>query len=404
MVGSRDVAALAFRALRQHPLRSLLSTLGLVIGVAALVGVLTLADGMEKFIRDEIESTTNLHTILVAPSRFERVDGVTLRRDSLTVLGLSEAAALEAQLRGKARVTVLQQRSTEVLLDTVRTAATLIATDADIWSLRALEVREGRVFTPDEVERASPVVVVSSGLAERLGHPDRHVVGARVRFGEIEAQVIGIVAGPGPAPASAYGPFPVFVQDPEENAPGMVAQVAQAEEVPLVAAEIEAWVDSSLSGGSAGFRVETDEMRTRQVRRGMLLFKVVMGLITGISVLVGGIGVMNVLLITVTERTHEIGIRKSVGARRRDIRLQFLAEAMVVAGAGSLLGLLLGWAGTFAVAPLIRSLSEVPFRPVLTWQTAAVVGAVAVAVGLVFGTYPALRAARLRPIDAIRRE
>jgi putative ABC transport system permease protein len=136
----------------------------------------------------------------------------------------------------------------------------------------------------------------------------------------------------------------------------------------------------------------------------MLLFKVIMGLITGISVLVGGVGVMNVLLITVTERTREIGVRKAVGARRRDVVAQFLAEAVAVSGVGSLIGLGLGLAVVFAAAPVLRAATDVPFYAAVTPQTLAVVAAVAVAVGVVFGTYPALRAARLRPADAIRHE
>jgi putative ABC transport system permease protein len=142
----------------------------------------------------------------------------------------------------------------------------------------------------------------------------------------------------------------------------------------------------------------------RQVREGMFLFKLVFGLITGIAVLVGGVGVMNVLLMSVTERTREIGIRKAVGARRSDIRAQFLAEAMIVSGGGSLIGMAVGLAGIFALMPVVRAVTRVSFQAAITWETLLVVCGVAVAVGVVFGTYPATRAARLSPVEAMRHE
>jgi putative ABC transport system permease protein len=402
MAAFGDVAGLAVGALRQHPLRSLLSTLGLVIGVAALVGILALADGMERFAREQIGTTTNFQVISIVPSTSERVDGVTLRRDSAARLDLRDAAALQQTLGTRATVTLTQQRPAEVRFDTIRTAAALIAADAGIWALGGVEIQEGRLFTREDVAARNAMVVISAALAERLGGTG--VVGRGIAISGVEAEVIGVVSGPTPRPAEAYGPFPTFVRDAERYPPRMLARVGKAEDVPPIVREIETWLETAVGGGTSSFSIVTDELRTEQIRRGMLLFKLVMGLITGISVLVGGIGVMNVLLITVTERTHEIGIRKSVGARRRDILFQFLAEAMAVAGAGSLIGLLLGWAGIFTVAPIVGRVVDAPFHPAMTWQTVVVVGAVAVAVGLLFGTYPALRASRLRPVDALRYE
>lgn len=129
-----------------------------------------------------------------------------------------------------------------------------------------------------------------------------------------------------------------------------------------------------------------------------------MGMIVGISVLVGGIGVMNVLLISVTERTVEIGIRKAVGASRAHIVQQFLAESITISLVGSLVGLIIGILGTMIVVPVIKSLTAMPFAASYTWNTLIIVTIISVLVGIIFGTYPAMRAARLDPVDAIRRE
>ena len=149
----------------------------------------------------------------------------------------------------------------------------------------------------------------------------------------------------------------------------------------------------------------TNEARLDQLSRGILMFKLFMGAITGISLLVGGIGIMNVLLSSVTERTREIGIRKAAGARDRDILRQSLAESVAISAVGSGIGLAIGVSGAFAITAGIRRFSQAPFLTAsISWSTVAVAAIAAIVIGLTFGTYPARRAARLSPIDAIRHE
>lgn len=396
---SLALLASAAQSLRQSPLRTGLSVLGLVIGVAALVGILSLIDGLERYARDQVETTTSVQTVTVTPRQREEVDGVSVARDEVVRFGRDDARALGVSLGEQAAVALVQQRAAVVTRDTVRTALSLIATDATASRWSEVEVREGRMFGPAD----SAVVVVSASLAARLASGGPPVLGQRVRVGGVEAEVVGVVEGEADGPQTGFGPYRTFAEL-DGSAPTVAVHVERAEDVALVVGQVEAWLAARFESGRAAFDVASYASRAEQFRQGILLFKLVMGLITGISVLVGGVGVMNVLLMTVTERTREIGVRKAAGARRRDVAAQFLAEAVAVSSAGSLLGLAAGLAGVFAVAPVLRSLTDVPFQAAVTWGTLVVVGGVAVAVGVVFGTYPALRAARLSPVEAMRHE
>ena len=396
----------AFQSLRQHPLRALLSTLGLVIGVAALVAILSLADGLERFAREQIATTTDLQLITVAPVTTERIDGVTIRRDAFPIPTPDDAAALADHLGETATSVLMQRRPVEVEADTVRSAAALVAAGAAVWTAFPHELAAGRPFTAEETAAGARVVVLSHALAKRLavGKSTEAIVGRWITLGGIEAEVIGVLTDESSPEATAVGPFTAFAADTESRPPALYIHVAQAENVVAVTEQTRRWLNDRFKAGAEAFTVATDANRTEQLRRSMLLFKVIMGLITGISVIVGGVGVMNVLLITVTERTREIGVRKATGARRGDIVLQFLAEAVAVSSAGSVLGLVVGVVGIAAATPVIRHLTDAPFAPAFTVSTLVVVLAVAAGVGIVFGTYPALRAARLRPADAIRHE
>jgi putative ABC transport system permease protein len=404
--------SIALGTLRANPLRTVLSTLGIVIGAAALVAVLTLGDGMERFGRQQLAMTTDLQSVVLEPRTAEIIDNQAYPLDDYLVLTRADAEAIMASIpRASAGLLSLAGSATlegpRGLVDTVDAVATLPSQAAVLKRGFAA----GRYFTPDEATQSSPVVVLSFGLGTALGGGDAAAaLGQRVRIRGRDFQVVGVMASAGPERTpSVYVPIElaatVLAPTPRPRAPTLVLQAERVEDVRVVQAGVEAWLAARLGAGWARkARVHTNMQRVVQTERAILVFKLFLGAITGIALLVGGIGIMNVLLASVTERTREIGVRKAIGARRRDLLSQFLLESVTIAGLGSVLGTLLGFGGAFGVTALMRQRFDAPVYAAFSWGTLAVSAGAAVLVGVVFGIYPALRAARLSPIEAIRHE
>jgi len=285
------------------------------------------------------------------------------------------------------------------------------AATASVAAMYSADIRWGRFFTAAEVAGDAPVAVVSYLTAQALspGRPAA-LLGQTLRLRGKAVRVVGIGAPDvRDRGLSVYVPLGLgeAVMAPREadRPRSLVFKASRVEDVDAVRASVGAWLAARYGAAwEKSFEISTDRARTDQMKQGFLLFKVFLGAIAGISLLVGGIGIMNVLLASVTERTREIGIRKAVGARRRDIVLQFLSESVAITGTGSLLGLLLGVGAAFGITAAMRSSFSAPIYAGLSLSTLVVAAASAVIVGLSFGTYPALRASRLSPIDAIRHE
>jgi putative ABC transport system permease protein len=282
-------------------------------------------------------------------------------------------------------------------------------------------IATGRQLTIEESAGNAPRVVLSDDLARSMSSDSNaaSLVGDSVQLGTSMAEVVGVLE-PRPAPAVTrvgsrrrVGDYRVLapmelmpVALNERIQPGAItALAATVEQTAPLKERIERTLAAKDTAWERHYSVTTNESRLDQLSRGILMFKLFMGAITGISLLVGGIGIMNVLLSSVTERTREIGIRKATGARDRDIKRQFLAESVAISAVGSGIGLAIGVAGAYGITAGIRRFSQAPFLYAsVSWSTLAVAAAAALLIGLTFGTYPARRAARLSPIDAIRHE
>jgi putative ABC transport system permease protein len=232
------------------------------------------------------------------------------------------------------------------------------------------------------------------------------MVGRAIHIGEGDFEVIGVLAEPPESKRESGSAqalrrplgvvIPLGTHTGEASAgsaagpPTLTVKAMRIEDVPRLRERVNAWVEQRYPNGTRDFAIRSSEARVDQARRAMLVMRLALGSIAGISILVGGIGIMNIMLASVHERTREIGIRKAAGARGRDILLQFLAESVTISGVGSLIGVAVGLAGAAGITLVIRALTEAPV--------------IAIGVGLAFGTYPARRAAALSPIDAIRHD
>jgi len=394
------------QTLRFNPLRTALSTLGVVIGVASLVAVLAVGDGAESFAREQIATTTDLQTLLVVPNTGETIDGVRVPRASYPLFTIADVGSLADAVGPAATVSAMVTGSARV----GRRAAVVMALTPGAEERLRPRFASGRFISASEVKNAERVAVISPALAAAAGLS----LGGSLPLEGRGFRVVGVLAPAAqrvaPLGMTAIVPYTVadsaMAPSPSPRAPQLMVRAARVEIVDSVRRLTEQWAARRLGAGwKDELSVATSSpMRLDQARQGIRVFKMVMGAFAGISLLVGGLGIMNVLLAAVTERTREIGIRKAAGARQRDILIQFLSESVAITGAGSAIGVVLGLAGAFAVTAVIRSASGAPIYAAVTWQTVSVAAVVAIVVGLAFGVFPALRAARLSPIDAIRHE
>jgi putative ABC transport system permease protein len=403
-----------FQTLRVNPLRTVLSTLGVIMGVASLVAVLALGDGMERFAREQIARTTSLQAIVVTPRSGRTVDGVFVPEGNVAPLTHVEARAVARLPRVEDVVLTIRGPALVTSRDTTRRRGAIVTgVFGAVERLGSPAIEAGRFFSDSEAVAGARVTVVSQRLGRALFGSARKTasfVGDTVRLQQSWFRIVGVMgrAGNDEGPPLAYVPFAsarsAIAPGREPAAAQLIAFATRVEDVGAVKLAIEDWLSHERPAWRDRIDVRTNEARVRQASQGAFLFKLFMGALTGISLLVGGIGIMNVLLASVIERTREIGIRKAAGARQRDILLQFLSESVAITSLGSVIGAAVGLMTAFAVTALMRAQTQASIYAGISLGTLGVAAGAAIVVGLAFGTYPALRAARLAPIDAIHHE
>jgi putative ABC transport system permease protein len=406
------------RGLAANKLRAVLTMLGIIIGVGAVITLLSVGRGVENLIREQLQGAgTNL--LFVIPVNLDDTNsgppGMRSFEPSLTrgdLEALSDPFNVPDVVKTAPEVntmaTVAYQRNTLGLQ--------VSGVTFDYQDVRNSRVAEGSFISDQDVAVRSRVAVLGVRAMERLFEADEYPIGRTIKINNIPFEVIGIMEEKG---GGAFGSEDDLIYIPlttmqerlmpdYRNSRGepllsvIYTQVAAEERMDEARQQIEELLRQR---HNVQFRGEDDFTVINQADL-VAIFGQITGVITlflgaiaAISLLVGGIGIMNIMLVSVTERTREIGIRKAVGARRKDILLQFLIEAMVLSLIGGLVGIVLGWAG----AVLISSLQD-DLTAVVTLQSVLLATGFSLAVGLFFGIYPATRAAGLNPIDALRYE
>lgn len=394
---------MALREIRRNTLRSSLTMLGVVIGVAAVIAMVTLGQGATDRVTSDIASLGN-NLLIISPG-MER-HGPTA--NVAAPLTLDDVGAIEREVKTVSRVAPAASRGVLVVSGNKNWNTTATGTTDSYLEVRGFTVDEGRSFTQSELQAGAPVCLLGATVRREL-FGGTEALAARIRVASMSCMVIGVVA---PKGESTFGqdqddflvmPLRAFHRRiAGDTDVGVIFATALNDRATTRAqTEIEALLRERRglrSGAPSDFRVQDMKEIAKTVQQATGVLTALLGSIAAVSLLVGGIGIMNVMLVSVTERTREIGVRLAVGARGGDVLLQFLVEAVVLSTLGGLIGTLLGLGGSYAAS---RALG-LPFTILPGIIGLAV--AFSVTVGVVFGYYPARKAARLDPIEALRHE
>lgn len=406
-----ETLATSWHAIRTHAMRSLLTVLGILVGIAAVVVSVGLGLGTQKDVSAEISSLGS-NLLIVSPGSSTDSTGIRGGFGSASTLTLSDAEALQSQAAAPDVQAVAPEKTTSLSLeanDTNWTTGVTATTTA--WpDVRSRELAAGAFFTEEQYAANDRVVVLGSETATEL-FGTTSVIGQTVSIDGTDFEIVGVLSSAGSSSETNLDDIAVIPVTTAgstvmggTNADSMTTIYVKAasDEVLSAAYQEVSAILSNVHGitdpDGADFTVES---QNALVDTATAIYQTLTVLLTGIaalSLLVGGIGVMNIMLVSVTERTREIGLRKALGAPPGAIRRQFLIEAAVLGFGGGLLGVIVGVVAALILPGIVGS-SVVVSPPIVLLAVG-----VAIAIGLTFGVYPATRAARLTPIDALRSE
>ncbi len=409
---------ISFRALLSNKLRAALTMLGIVIGVGAVIGMLAMGNGFQGFLTSQFDQL-GIGTVYIVPF----ID--TNRIDVAQTASLTSADALAIMQPGRSpavqALAIEWSGDVQVIANAQRSSYGVRAISPAFFTISPQALAAGRLLTPADDAGRARVTVIGRNVAEKLYGGREIAVGQRISLNGVQFDIIGVLASKsgqisvGTDPAEAiFVPYETGIArlfrnrtSDRINVSFMTVKAVDRTQVDVAIRQVTEVLRSEhrLTYQNNDFTIINPEQFAAQASAVIGAFNAFLGIVAGISLLVGGIGIMNIMLVSVTERTKEIGLRKAVGARRSDILLQFLIEALVLcligSGAGIGLGYLLSLAGTAILVGLFQATGA---QATVSLGNVLLASGIAAGIGVAFGFFPALTAARMNPIDALRTE
>ncbi len=404
---------IAIRAIAANKLRSFLTMLGIIIGVASVITMLAIGQGSKKSIQQQI-SEMGSNMIMIMPGQDMR-GGVRQDASSMETLKLTDFEALKDQCNYISAISPVVNSAGQFIYGNNNTPSTIYGVNTDYLKIRMLEVQDGEMFNDEDIKASAKVCVIGKTVADNLFPDGADPVGKVIRFNTIPFRVIGVLKSKGYNSMGmdqddlVLAPYTsvmkrilaityvqsincsALTEDLTNKAIEEITEVLRSQHKLRDATETTPEEDND-------FNIRSQEELATMLNSTTNLMTILLACIAGISLVVGGIGIMNIMYVSVTERTKEIGLRMSVGARGIDILSQFLIEAILLSVTGGIIGVLIGVGATYGVNIFAK-------WPVLIQPWSVILSfAVCTATGVFFGWYPAKKAAQLDPIDAIRYE
>jgi putative ABC transport system permease protein len=405
-----QVMRVAVRALMRNKMRSFLTTLGIIIGVAAVIAMVAIGEGAKARVADAFASMGS--NILIVLSGSTTSGGMRGGFGSMPTLTWEDVKAIRAEASAVRYVTPQLRSNASVISEDQNWATSISGISPEYFAIRDWAVARGTNLTQSDIEGGTKVVVLGQTVVDKLYGSSADPVGQSVRIKNFPFQIVGVLARKGQSPMgqdyddAVFMPYTTFQSKIQGGlqkyvSGSLMVSATSSDDIPRAEKQIGNLLRDRHHipiGGDDDFSIRNlTEMASAQ-QEGVNTITSLLAAVALVSLLVGGIGIMNIMLVSVTERTREIGIRMAVGARPRDVLSQFLVEALTLSSFGGVLGVLIGVFGARWVAGYLGW--PVLVRP----DIIAIAVTFSAFVGVVFGLYPALKASRLDPIDALRFE